>query len=234
MQASDDLLKFLSWHLASNDSMFSIYRHSLRNKLSILSGRTQVLERIIKTKPTDQQAHLDAVQKILVAVDQLNDMIGTMGKSSSKMPSMEQKTVALSSLVDEAWVVAQEQVRHSMQIEFINEIPTTLQMTTAEGVLSYALVQLLKNSIQFGQGATVHQIRVHAQSREKHHLISVTDSGAGISPAVLEHLFEPFAQKNSGIGLATSHALLKQIDATLNCLTDAPHTTFQIGISSAT
>lgn len=83
------------------------------------------------------------------------------------------------------------------------------------GLLYVVLVNLLTNALKFMEGRPERRVSVTAQSLDGHCLLTVEDTGPGIAPEVLPHIFEPFFRapgagaSGHGIGLATVQRILK-------------------------
>jgi len=66
-------------------------------------------------------------------------------------------------------------------------------------LLSQALSNLLRNSIEAGSGGLV---SIEAQQKKKKVLIKIEDSGRGIAEEDERHIFEPFfSRKKQGLGI---------------------------------
>jgi CheY-like chemotaxis protein len=90
-----------------------------------------------------------------------------------------------------------------------------------EGRLRQVLINLIGNAIKFTDRGSVRlDVKTGRGTINRHSFtFCITDTGVGISPQALEHLFEPFNQGDSnlnvrkyagtGLGLAISQALLR-------------------------
>ncbi len=97
----------------------------------------------------------------------------------------------------------------SDQVALVNRLPATLPLVWAdENRLRQILHNLLENAIKYTEHG---HILLSAEQRGNMLAISVTDTGSGIEPEVLERLFQPFfhyedrgAGSSSGMGLGLS------------------------------
>ena len=75
----------------------------------------------------------------------------------------------------------------------------------APALLHVALMNLLSNAIKFSAGQTERRVRVRTRSEAGRCVVAVEDSGPGIAPEALPHVFEPFyrapGSKTEGVGL---------------------------------
>ncbi len=98
------------------------------------------------------------------------------------------------------------------------QLPEGLMARTDPGPLSQILINLLLNAGQAtGEGGTV---TVRAEADERGVRLHVEDDGPGLSPEVLERLFQPFfttreAGKGTGLGLAVSEHLARSLGGSL-------------------
>lgn len=97
------------------------------------------------------------------------------------------------------------------------DIDPTLTLETDGGKLRQMLVNLLANAVKFTEGGG---ITVRAFARDADVVFEVQDTGIGISPDHIEHIFEAFWQVEqskarkaggSGLGLSTTRQLSRTL-----------------------
>ncbi len=85
-------------------------------------------------------------------------------------------------------------------------LSASLRVCGDESLLQEAVAALLQNALESVRDGG--RVRVQVSSAQGVHRVAVVDDGAGIAPAELEHVFEPFyTTKNEGSGLGLSAAL---------------------------
>jgi len=77
--------------------------------------------------------------------------------------------------------------------------------------------------------------RVHLEAKQGQYvMISVSDTGHGMSQETMQHIFEPFFStkgvgKGTGLGLAMAYGIMKHHEGFINCYSELGHgTTFRI------
>lgn len=90
-----------------------------------------------------------------------------------------------------------------------------------EILIVHVLFNLLKNAIYFIHKAGKGDIHIWIEHTKNHHMIHFKDTGLGVKPAYLPHLFEPFftaeTNQGTGIGLAFCRTVLSTYGASINC-----------------
>ena len=97
-----------------------------------------------------------------------------------------------------------------------------------EAELKQVLLNLSVNALEAVQAGTG-WVRIDVERRGDRVQMSVVDNGVGMSPDVLEHVFEPFFSKRSewgargvGLGLSVSHAIIESHGGRLQAFSDGP------------
>lgn len=125
----------------------------------------------------------------------------------SRVPSQQQwALVDLGRVVEDARLLLEVQLR-GKQITLVNEAPKdSLFVHGSSGELHQVLVNLLRNASQaIGEGPGT--IVVKGERRGTEMLLSVSDTGHGIPPEVLDRIFDPFfttKEEGAGTGLGLS------------------------------
>ncbi len=136
-------------------------------------------------------------------------------------------------LQTEPWKVQAdpEQVGQVLRHLLANACDAMPQGGTAR--LETANVSLLRDppeDEQTGHGTALHLPLTHPEARSGQFLrLRMSDSGPGIAPEVLTHLFEPFFStkdfgKGAGLSLAMAYGIVKEHDGWIEC-----HTTRGVG-----
>ncbi|MBX3621879.1 MAG: sensor histidine kinase [Rhizobacter sp.] len=104
--------------------------------------------------------------------------------------------------------------------------------------LAQVLVNLLRNGLDEVAGRTERRIVVSTELAAGRVLLRVCDSGPGIAPEVLPHLFEPFyttkpAGQGLGLGLALSHGIVDSMGGQLRARNTAHGAEFTIDLEAA-
>lgn len=199
---------------------------------------------IISKKLTDEQSQ-KMLQMLESTAKRGSDLIRQV-LSFARGVEGERTIVQLRHLVDEIGKIINETFPKSISLR--TDIPKTLPTISADATqLHQVLMNLCVNArdampnggkleIKAETIALDEQyVRMHVEARPGPHVvITVTDQGMGIPPAVMERIFEPFFTtkeigKGTGLGLSTVLSIIKSHDGFVNVYSEVGKgTTFKI------
>lgn len=197
------------------DEFLAILSHELRTPMAAVLGWLH-LARSGELPPEEQAKALAIVERnAQLQVQLVNDLLDVSRIITGKL-ELERDVVAIDRLlrgaVESARVLAGERgVRLALRL---GAGPWTARGSANR--LEQVFGNLLANAVKFSrEGGTV---AVSAEREDGHAVITVTDEGEGIDPALLPHIFENFRQADSstrrrhgglGLGLAIVRSLVE-------------------------
>lgn len=192
--------------------------HELRTPLNAIIGFSQLLQRG-QASLNSRQA--DMVSRILVnarhLLTSINEIL-TLARIEAGQLNLQQESISLvhliRSVIEELQgIAAQKHLQLNVHLDLPNP-----RITTDPTHLQQILFNLISNAVKFtASGSITVEAREIGQDQL---LITVEDTGVGIKPADLEHIFEPFWQvdqtitrshRGIGLGLTLTAALVQQI-----------------------
>lgn len=204
--------------LAALGEMAAGLAHEIRNPL----GGIQLYASLLAGDVSQQPSAADLVNKISGGVKRLDALVGQVLQFSREMRANAAR-VDLAAIVRDA--VALADGRHA-QVRCAIDGPASLLIHADEMLLGQAVLNLLLNAIEAMDGRGEVRIAYSppppgSEARQFH--FSVRDTGPGISPDVMERMFNPFfTTKDSGTGLGLSivHRIVEAHDGVItacNC-----------------
>ena len=205
--------------------------HELRTPMNAILGYSEML--MEEAEDLEQEEFIPDLKKINQAGTHLlaliNDVLDLSKIESGKMEAFAE-SIDLDSLIDEVSTTAQplmEKNRNRLSIERSQHLGSAHQDRTK---LRQALFNLLSNAAKFTQGGsiTLHVGRIQ-QSGEDWLSFAVSDTGIGIAPDKLKHIFEEFTQADdsttrdyggTGLGLAISQRICKLLGGNLSVISE--------------
>ena len=205
----------------SKDQFLATISHELRTPLTAVLGYLQMLLQGA-VSPERQQRVLETINRNaklqLQLIDDILDVSGIIrGKVVLNSQRVDVNSI-VASAIDSAMPAAD-----AKQVQLTHDIGTLA--APAEGDprrLHQVFSNVLANAIKF----TPNQGRVHVRmwTDERHHAVEISDSGIGIAPEFLPHIFDAFAQAESGptrrygglgLGLNIAHFLIARHGGTI-------------------
>jgi two-component system sensor histidine kinase PilS (NtrC family) len=192
-----------SERLASIGRLAAGIAHEIRNPLASISGSVEMLRGLPGADGESRQLVDIAVRE----VDRLNGLITEL-LAYARPRAEEKQTFDLSEITSEiAKAFEQERREHDVQIQVKAE--PTVGIEGAPGQIRQVLWNLLRNAAEAMPRGGVIQMEVSREEtsgRPPWTLLSVRDTGVGIAPEDIRHIFEPFFSRKpggTGLGLAT-------------------------------
>ena len=200
----------------SKATFLATMSHELRTPLTAIIGYDELLADGISGEINDAQRK--QLERIMVSAKQLLSLIEDIllhARLDAGRESVGFDDVVAKRVVDEAItsVLPAAEARHvTLAADAIDE---RLALRTDNGRLRQMLVNLIANGVKFTEGGSVN---VRALARGSDVVFEVQDTGIGIAPENLEHIFEPFWQVEqkktrrvggTGLGLSTTRRLAR-------------------------
>ena len=187
-------------HLATLGELATGLAHEIRNPLAGIAG---VIEIVGRDLPSTSPARA-VVKDIRIEIAQINRILTDLLQTARPHPP-EVRLSDLNTTVEHAVMLARQQVLSKpIRIE-LQKDPELASVEHDSDQNHQVILNLLLNSVQAIEGEGV--VRVLLAAKKGRALISVTDSGRGISPEHLPFIFRPFyTTKGNGTGLGLSLA----------------------------
>ena len=208
------------------DQFLATLSHELRTPLNAILGYARMLQK--NTIPADKQPRaFDVIERNAVAQNRLIEDLLDMSRITAGKVRLDPAPVPVATVLREA-VDAVKPAADAKGLGLEVEIDPFAGMVTADTArLQQVFSNLLTNAVKFTPrgGRVGVTLRYGAGSVE----VRVTDSGVGIAPEFLPHIFEPFRQADArfdrghgglGLGLAITRQLVDLHGGTIHAASD--------------
>ena len=192
------------------DEFVATMSHELRTPLNAIVGWASILRHDRSTKAVSQG--IEVIERNARLQARMVEDLLDMSRILSGKLAMELQRTDLTGVIDAA-VAAVRHAADTRHVRIHTALETTRPVNGDPGRLQQVLWNLLTNAIKFTPSDGL--VTVFAREVERagaHHVeISVTDSGQGIDPEFLPHVFDRFRQadasttrRHGGLGLGLS------------------------------
>jgi heavy metal sensor kinase len=194
--------------------------HELRTPLTAIKGRIGM----ILSQSRTQAQYENTLRQLDIQVDRMirltNDLLFLSRLEQQRLP-WNPVTLDLSNLL-EATVEQMRPLAEERQINLLEDIKPGLFIQGEPDHLIRVFLNLLDNAVKYTPAKG--QVRIQAAYQNGKVWITVSDTGAGIAPEHLPHLFERFYRVEaarsrqaggSGLGLAIAYELTRLHNGTL-------------------
>jgi PAS domain S-box-containing protein len=199
------------------DEFLATLSHELRTPLSAILGWTQVLQRVGDAiDPAERRRAIEVIDRNARAQVRLIDELLDLSRIMAGKIRLDLQQIALADVVraavDSAMPAADAK---SIRLTSILD-PVSALVTADPSRLQQVVWNLLTNAVKFTPKGG--QVQVLLQRVNSHVELSVSDTGIGIAPSFLPHVFDRFSQRDSsssrthgglGLGLAIAKQLVE-------------------------
>jgi len=152
--------------------------------------------------------------------------IGVQLKLFSRKTSGQMTVVPLHGVIDGALEILKPAIRKRGVTVIVRLVPESIEVKANNVLLQQVLINLISNGIQAAEPSDRKEVLVAAEINGNAALITVMDSGPGISPADLPHIFEPFfttkkSGQGLGLGLTISERILQEMRGSIRVVPQA-------------
>lgn len=194
--------------------------HELRTPLNVILGFTELMYLRpavygdVRWPPTLVRDIHHVYQSSKQLLELVNDVLDLSRTDAAKMP-VHKEEADLESVIDDALSIVRN-LTDGKDVILATDLPATLPVLCFDPTrIRQVLINLLNNAIRFTEHGSV---TVCGRVTDREVILSVTDTGIGISPGELPRIFDEFrqvdeplngTQKGTGLGLAISKRLVE-------------------------
>jgi signal transduction histidine kinase len=187
-------------HLATLGELATGLAHEIRNPLAGIAGVIEIIGRDLPSTSPARAVVKDVRLEIARISRTLTDLLET---ARPRRPEIRRSN--LNTTVEHAVMLARQQVfSRPIKIELL-QAPDLAEVEHDSDQIHQVVLNLLLNAVQAMEGAGT--VRVEIGSRDDCAVVVVSDTGSGIPPQQIRHIFRPFyTTKGNGTGLGLSLA----------------------------
>jgi len=185
LKESEARLKELN---ATKDKLFSIIGHDLQSPLSNIIGFSELIEKGYDNySDEDIRRYNRIVYDISQSVSSLLENLLTWARSQRNQIKIIPRDVPLHMVAEKCYNLLMHNFQQK-EISFINDIPPESVVFADEEMLTIVVRNLISNALKFTHRKGC--ITVSSKQVRGSVITAIKDSGTGISPETLKHLFQ--------------------------------------------
>lgn len=204
----------------AKDQFLGMVAHELRSSLHVMLGWIQVLRQGPQTPDTAARGLQILERNVTLQAKLIEDLLDLSRVISGKL-TLELLPVDLTELVSFA-VDATRPAAEAKQLQLIAHLEKVGEVSADQQRLQQVIYNVLGNAVKFTPIGGVIEVTLTKVGPAA--MLSVQDSGIGIDPELLPHIFEPFRQARTtqrgrsgglGLGLAIARHIVQLHDGTI-------------------
>ena len=219
--------------------MADMLTHEIKNPLAGIAGAAQLLA--MNLGPDDREL-TDLIVTETRRIVKLLEQVEQFGR----MKPAECRAVNIHDVLDRARRSAE--LGFASHMKFVEEFDPSLPPVWADAdQMVQVFLNLLKNAAE-ATGGQAGRLRIHTfydqtlrvRREDRSHAlpvqVEITDDGPGISPAILEDIFDPFVsgrENGTGLGLALVSRIISDHGGWIGVESQPGRTTFRIALPTA-
>jgi len=212
-----------TWH-----KMIRILSHEILNSvtpvINLASASRSSLGKIKTSEPLSNN-NMEELNDIILNNEIIEERMKGLSdfviryKKASSIPNPERERSGLSTIISHVINLMKDEIeRLNIKIS-INLSSPDIEVRGDKNLIEQVLINILKNSVEALAGSDKKQIDIDCSARDQKTVITITDTGEGISRENIERVFLPFfttREKGSGIGLSLSRQIIRLHGGTLD------------------
>jgi two-component system, NtrC family, sensor histidine kinase HydH len=182
--------------MARLGELSAVVAHEIRNPLAGIKGFVQLIE-----TATDMEQARHYASKVVHQSRRMETLVDELLAFASE-DKLERQLTDLALLVQDCVEMIRMEA-DSLRVKVIHAPHTAIHVMIISDHIIQLLLNLLKNGLQAMPDGGV--LQVELQSNKSRVIIRISDSGIGIPPENIPHIFEPFwtsKARGTGLGLA--------------------------------
>lgn len=208
------------------DEFLGTVAHELRASLHVMRGWVQILRQGSGDRELASRGYTILDRNVLLQSKLVEDLIDLSRITSGKL-ELDLRWLDFAELVAFA-VDATRPAAEGKSIRLVSDLEPVGDVHADQQRLQQVVYNILGNAVKFTPANG--SIEVTLRNSGSHAELTVQDTGAGIEPALLPHIFERFRQgarspstaKGLGLGLAITHHLVERHHGTITAASDGP------------
>jgi len=199
-----------------NDEFMTVFSHELRNSLGAIGSAARVLRMDTSANPSTVKARM-LIERQVGHLTRLVEDLMDVSRVRSGQLGLQCQRIDLRVLAAHAVETVEftMQQRHHRMTASFPDAPVWLQADPAR--LEQVFVNLLLNAAKYTDAGG--NVELFVEQEEVEAIVRIRDSGIGMAPDVLPHVFELFVQADPssrradaglGIGLALVRSLIER------------------------
>jgi len=204
--------------------------HEINNPLSVIIGKIAQIQRRVQDEQFDRVVVLHDLKKVHETAERIASIVKGLRVFSRDAETDPLVEVELDTVVQDAVALCREKFKaHGVALTI--RVPTNQKLCCRPTQLMQILLNLFSNSLDVISGLVEKWIVVESIEHAGKLVISITDSGNGIAPAIVEKMMQPFfttkeVGKGTGLGLSISTGIALQHKGTLTFDSTCKNTRF--------